>query len=78
MNWLHDEFLLEQTRKDKLVNAEKERLFSLWKKGQKRDDGQRPFTRTTQFFHNLSQLSRIRIHVSFEMRDPCTEGTAVQ
>ncbi len=78
MNWLQNELVQESIYKEKLAGAERERLAARWKKGQRGVGEKRPFMHLTQFFNTLKQLSRIHIHISFETRDPCAEGTAVQ
>lgn len=78
MNWNQEEMMQEIIRKEKLAYAERERMVAIWKSGQQRAADKRPFAQISQFFQTLNQLRTIRIHISFETRDPCAEGTAIQ
>jgi len=75
VNFLHESYVQEYEHREKLADIERRWMLVELERAQ----GKRPFLhRTSQFFHFLGQLRRIRIQVSFEVHEPCPDGAAVR
>lgn len=71
MNLERESYLLEYRRREQLVGLEERWQIVDWVRSQE----QRPLLHKLQLWlHQLAQIRRVRIQISFEINEPCPEG----